>query len=81
MSKKQIIANEDTVVAYTDKGTMVEWKMGQLKQAFLEKKLKYRVLFVYFPKKKKYFKITYYPTKGFKFVEHDPTKATEEDYE
>ena len=81
MNKKQIITNEDTVVAYTDKGTMVEWKMGQLKNAFLQKKLPYSILFIHFPKKKKYFRVVYAPTKGFKFIEHDPTKPEGDYYE
>lgn len=74
MKIKQKVTNEETVVAYTDKGTMVEWKMGQLKTAFLQKKLPYTVLFIRLPKNNKCFKVQYNPTKGFKFVEYDPTK-------
>ena len=81
MANKQKITNEETVVAYTDKGTMVEWKMGQLKTAFLQKKLDYRILFIRHPKTNKCFRVVYAPTKGFKFVEHDPTKPGGDDYE
>ena len=65
--KKDPIANNEKVLAHTKEGNVIPWNMGELKQAFLSKKLPYQVLFLSFRNKQYY--VSYNPTKGFTFQE------------
>ena len=68
-TRKTVLSNDSEVVAHTTDNKIAKWKMGELKKAFLSKKLSYNVVFVYFPRKNKNYYISYHPTKGFKYKE------------
>jgi hypothetical protein len=67
--KKGLIPNDSKVVAHTEDNKTYDWKMGELKQAFLSGSIGYTILFVYFPRKNKNYYVSYNPTKGFRYTE------------
>lgn len=71
MSKKRKdpINNNDIVVAHTLDGKIFNWKLGNLKKAYISNNVPYEIVFLYFPKKNKNYYVSYNPTKGFKYTE------------
>lgn len=67
--KKEPIKNDDLVLAHSEGKEPKKYKFGELKKLFLEKKLTDVIDKLYLPRKNKYFKVIYKPTKGFKFKE------------
>lgn len=67
MKKEDPIKNDDIVSAISKGRKPETFKFGELKNAYIAKKLDYVIDKVYLVRKNQYYKVYYSPTKGFKF--------------
>ena len=67
MKRYEPINNNDVVIAHHEDKTITRHKYGILKTEFMNKRILSPITMVYLPRTNKNYRVSYKPTKGFRY--------------